>query len=31
MPEGFGRAIPPPEFADLLAFLRAGRPIGPPQ
>ena len=31
MPEGFGRAIPPAEFADLLAFLRQGRVIGPPQ
>ena len=31
MPEGFGRAIPATEFADLLAFLRAGRPVGPPQ
>ena len=30
MPEGFGRAIPPQEFADLLAFLRQGRVIGPP-
>ncbi|MFM7075953.1 MAG: PVC-type heme-binding CxxCH protein [Planctomycetaceae bacterium] len=30
MPEGFGRAIPPEEFADLLAFLRQGRVIGPP-
>lgn len=30
MPEGFGRAIPPHEFADLLAFLRQGRVIGPP-
>lgn len=31
MPEGFGRAIPPDQFADLLAFLRQGRVIGPPQ
>lgn len=30
MPEGFGRAIPPEEFADLLAYLRQGRVIGPP-
>lgn len=30
MPEGFGRAIPPAEFADLLAYLRQGRVIGPP-
>ena len=31
MPEGFGRAIPAADFADLLAFLRQGRVIGPPQ
>ena len=31
MPEGFGRAIPLSEFADLLAYLRQGRVIGPPQ
>lgn len=31
MPEGFGRAIPADHFADLLAFLRQGRVIGPPQ
>ena len=30
MPEGFGRAIPAADFADLLAFLRQGRVIGPP-
>jgi len=30
MPEGFGRAIPPSDFADLLAYLRQGRVIGPP-
>jgi len=30
MPEGFGRAIPASEFADLLAYLRQGRVIGPP-
>ncbi len=30
MPEGFGRAITKLEFADLLEFLRAGRPVGPP-
>jgi len=30
MPEGFGRAIPAREFADLLAYLRQGRVIGPP-
>jgi putative membrane-bound dehydrogenase-like protein len=30
MPEGFGRAIPATDFADLLAFLRQGRVIGPP-
>jgi len=30
MPEGFGRLIPAADFADLLAFLRQGRVIGPP-
>ena len=30
MPEGFGRAIPAADFADLLAYLRQGRVIGPP-
>ena len=31
MPEGFGRAVPHADFADLLEFLRGGRPVGPPQ
>ena len=27
MPEGFGRVLKPSEFADLVAFLRGGRPV----
>jgi len=27
MPEGFGRQVPPGDFADLVAFLRGGRPV----
>jgi len=27
MPEGFGRLVPPGDFADLVAFLRGGRPV----
>jgi putative heme-binding domain-containing protein len=27
MPEGFGRQVPPDDFADLVAFLRGGRPM----
>ncbi|MFM8891488.1 MAG: PVC-type heme-binding CxxCH protein [Planctomycetia bacterium] len=27
MPEGFGRSLKPGEFADLVAFLRGGRPV----
>ena len=27
MPEGFGRSLKPAEFADLVAFLRGGRPV----
>jgi putative heme-binding domain-containing protein len=27
MPEGFGRLVPAADFADLVAFLRGGRPV----
>ena len=27
MPEGFGRVLPPADLADLVAFLRGGRPV----